>query len=400
MPIGWIDFSKTERNKVLNVLDLLSEPGTLDELGIAPVRDGFADLFFPGTSTIQTRAKYFLIVPYALKDLEYSRVSDPRKLLQIFDEKEKSCAKALIQSSGEEDGIVGRRALGLNSWVKRTPADIYWGGLRSFGIFKGGNMSLSEYIRTMCKMKTGKAELLKAGYSGNPADGRDGDDKDAGDLFRMQFWSIPTYREDWFDNLSLRLTTEEAAFLKEQIITSFPESMMAYIMRNDLTASFECSSFQELAPLITVFPDSIRRDYDLACAFSHFLFLLRTVFNMILSEGMNQKANSIWEERKSFPSLLPEAELESIFNRLQVNRNVNLCSFLRKARNLVETDDLEGLKTEISRREKELKQSRAKTLHPGEFDANAWFGGGELDYRFSNAKVIMRDITESGGGHV
>ena len=72
MPLGWIDFSKNERSKVLSVLDLLSESGTLDELGIAPVRDGFANLFFPGTSTIQTRAKYFLIVPYALKDLEYS----------------------------------------------------------------------------------------------------------------------------------------------------------------------------------------------------------------------------------------------------------------------------------------------------------------------------------------
>ena len=71
MPLGWIDFSKNERNKVLSVLDLLTEAGTLDELGIAPIRDGFANLFFPGTSTIQTRAKYFMIVPYALKDLEF-----------------------------------------------------------------------------------------------------------------------------------------------------------------------------------------------------------------------------------------------------------------------------------------------------------------------------------------
>ena len=67
MPLGWIDFSAKDRSKVLNVLDLLSESGTLDELGIAPVRDGFADLFFPGTSTIQTRAKYFLMVPISLR---------------------------------------------------------------------------------------------------------------------------------------------------------------------------------------------------------------------------------------------------------------------------------------------------------------------------------------------
>ena len=70
MELGWIDFSKSERSKVLSVLDLLSESGTLDELGIAAVRDGFSNLFFPGTCTIQTRAKYFFAVPYALKQLE------------------------------------------------------------------------------------------------------------------------------------------------------------------------------------------------------------------------------------------------------------------------------------------------------------------------------------------
>ena len=46
MPLGWIDFSKSERNKVLSALDLRSESGTLDELGIAPIRDGFANIFF------------------------------------------------------------------------------------------------------------------------------------------------------------------------------------------------------------------------------------------------------------------------------------------------------------------------------------------------------------------
>ena len=53
--------------------------------------------------------------------------------------------------------------------------------------------------------------------------------------------------------------------------------------------------------------------------------------------------------------------------------------------------------TEIRRRERELKQSRAKTLHPGEFDPYQWYGGGFLDYRFGNAKVIIGDIFESEG---
>ena len=67
MEIGWIDFSKKERSKVLNALASLKEKGTLDELGISPIRDGFAELFFPGTSTLQTKAKYFLLIPYACR---------------------------------------------------------------------------------------------------------------------------------------------------------------------------------------------------------------------------------------------------------------------------------------------------------------------------------------------
>ena len=64
MQLGWIDFSKEDRDKVHDVMNLLQEQGAVDELGIGLVRDAFANYFFPGTSTVQTRAKYFLIVPY------------------------------------------------------------------------------------------------------------------------------------------------------------------------------------------------------------------------------------------------------------------------------------------------------------------------------------------------
>ena len=68
MQLGWIDFSKEDRQKALDVINLLSEQGAVDELGIGIIRDAFANYFFPGTSTIQTRAKYFLIVPYMLRE--------------------------------------------------------------------------------------------------------------------------------------------------------------------------------------------------------------------------------------------------------------------------------------------------------------------------------------------
>lgn len=47
--LGWVDFSKSDRDTVLSVLRQLTESGAMDELGIGTVRDAFADILFPGT---------------------------------------------------------------------------------------------------------------------------------------------------------------------------------------------------------------------------------------------------------------------------------------------------------------------------------------------------------------
>jgi hypothetical protein len=54
---GWLDYSDADRRRMLEVVGLFREKGTLDELGIGSIRDTFADLFCPGTSTIETRAR-------------------------------------------------------------------------------------------------------------------------------------------------------------------------------------------------------------------------------------------------------------------------------------------------------------------------------------------------------
>ena len=74
-----------------------------------------------------------------------------------------------------------------------------------------------------------------------------------------------------------------------------------------------------------------------------------------------------------------------------------MCTFLMRCREMMNRGDLDGMILEIKRRERDLKQSRAKTLHTGEFNPDDWYGGGELDYRFSNARVLIKDIFESEG---
>jgi len=61
---GWVDFSEEERKKMVNLIHLFDEQDTRDELGIGSVRDAFSNLLFPGTSTVQTRAKYMLFIPW------------------------------------------------------------------------------------------------------------------------------------------------------------------------------------------------------------------------------------------------------------------------------------------------------------------------------------------------
>jgi len=77
--IGWIDFSPEHRDKVASVIDLLKPEGRVDELGIGVIRDALSDTLFPGTSTIQTRAKYFLIIPRILKEFQIAFQNKAKK---------------------------------------------------------------------------------------------------------------------------------------------------------------------------------------------------------------------------------------------------------------------------------------------------------------------------------
>jgi hypothetical protein len=61
--LTWIDHDAKARERSLRILSLFKTT-TRDELGLGAIRDSFADQLFPGTSTIQTRLRYMLFVPW------------------------------------------------------------------------------------------------------------------------------------------------------------------------------------------------------------------------------------------------------------------------------------------------------------------------------------------------
>lgn len=392
MQLGWIDFSKQERNKVLNVLHLLDEPGAVDELGVGPIRDAFADYFFPGTSTVQTRAKYFLIVPYVLKEAGSGMYgSDLNTILRKIDNEERRC-RDLLTLAGT-DGVIG--SLVPHSWVVRTPSKIYWNGIKKLGIFRAADLSVKEYIRQSIIQRTLK--LAKTyGNRDKEAEENEKDDADAGDLTSFQFWSLgDTYQKDWRDNLTIELLPKEAAYLKNQIITSQRESLFAFILKKNISPE-KYDSFGALSAGLKgmVSPD-LEHMMKLADDFNNLVAMMMTRYNVIVSQGRNKSAADYWNTFSQDMKRRSKVELKDIFNELNI-KNINLFTFLKLVQEAFAVGDIGKADELIMNREVKIKgQARAKTKRAGEYPEESWIGYFMLDYRYGPAKRIIKDIVKA-----
>src|SRR5262249_50757772 len=107
--LAWLDTSDRERRKALDVIDLLRQQERRDELGIGGVRDALADILSPGTSTIQTRTRYFLFIPWMYVDLEHKRpIEQPDVAVRKYETK---LIEALVVSP-DSAGTIGIEARG------------------------------------------------------------------------------------------------------------------------------------------------------------------------------------------------------------------------------------------------------------------------------------------------
>lgn len=129
MNLGWIDFSPTHRKRLESIMDLFQEKRVLDELGIGTVRDAFANTLFPGTTTIQTRARYFLIVPWCMQEVERDK-KQAREYRKNLHELEYRLIDTLCRGE-DQQGVIGKYS---RQNLKRKPSSIYWNGMKAWGI--------------------------------------------------------------------------------------------------------------------------------------------------------------------------------------------------------------------------------------------------------------------------
>ncbi len=391
--IGWIDLGSRDKNKILSVLSLLYAAEAVDELGIGVIRDGFADVLFPGTSTVQTRAKYFLIVPFILMELERERNLTPRALLDRLAKEEIALISQL--KKGNAEGVIGGRS---GERLQKKPSSIYWNGLYTYGIFRSTvRLSLDEYAHAVCTLNRTKARITSAVHADR---GEDTDDTGISSGIIGTFWRAPIPPPDWRERVTVELTKDEAQFLRDKIISSehSKNSLLASILRSN---SYEVKDYDDISLIkrMVNLPDDIRSDYEMAVRFSEFIYGANIRYNIILSNGENEDANEAWNEwyERVTAGFIQNYNVSEPFVRLSVSgRNrARIYPFVKQWKQVVIDGDVTAMDDLIIKREIQLKgKERAKLKNSGVYrwKEGVWLGGGKLQYRFRNARRLIADI--------
>ena len=206
--LGWLDLDVSASERVATMLRALDEPGTLDVLGLGTIRDAFSELLAPGTSTIQTRLRYFLFLPWIFQQLAADAV-DPGSAAARLRDREKLLIARLVHL-GPNQGVIGFNA---RDRLKRMPSEAYWGGLGSWGI-RRFDLTISEYARYTV---TASARRPDRDDDGNVTH------KDPSP------WAQLPEAPDGFmiEDADFDLTTAEAEFLLDHVRQRHPDSLIA-----------------------------------------------------------------------------------------------------------------------------------------------------------------------------
>ena len=386
MQLGWIDFSREERNKVMATLDLLSTTTALDELGIGTLRDRYADILFPGISTIQTRAKYFVIIPYIFSLAKSQKFKRASEIIPWVNKIEDNLVSTLVKNSGEDGGgIIGSRSLKQGKYVKRKPSSIYWNGMRTYGILLDNRVSMDQVATLIYNQgnKKKNIEIVKGEQSYD-------DETAANDGISIFSPINPNY--DFEKDINIRLTKEEALYISNHIITSIysRDSLLAFIIKNKKDVSNFNFDNLEALPM----PSDMKNDYRLAKELADFIYGAHIRYNVIYSQNLDTEQREAWDDWiDKFD--VGALRFEEIMRRINCKGTTK--DFLKKFLKAVADKDIKAIDRCIINREKEVKGERAKLCKPMEYQYNTAIHNYKLNYRYYSARTIINDILEGLG---
>ena len=394
---AWLDFSERERRKMLDVVDLFREHETQDELGIGTVRDAFADMFFPGTSTIMTRARYFLLVPWTYLRLEAKGIHSA-EIAERARRAETDLIEVIAQS-GDKEGNIGRRA---KHALKRLPSSAYWAGLATWGIrnFAGAQ---AQYHRSLDSF------YLATERHSLRAQERDAEHDDT--VLPNWHGGLIAASKDFPRQCSLGLTRREAEYLAERIrlAPGTAKSLLAEFLARDTAPSDVDFVWED--PIMAGLPERFSAPLAHARNFSELMHGAALLYNLMLSEQLGsedlieryrtdmaewarilelrRKHLEAWRWPDFWKLVLevngrittPTQRFIEAWRDLVIGGNTRKISQLKPARTLVHERE-RRLKGKLAR----LDNVRAREVWGGRS------GSAQLDFRWRIARDLLGDI--------
>lgn len=392
---GWVDFAEEDRQRMLDVVQLFREQDTRDELGIGTIRDAFANYFFPGTSTIQTRARYMLFVPWIYQELERKRVPSA-KIAGRARADEIKLIYALLESD-DTAGLIGKQA---RRKLQRLPSSIYWSGLGSWGIRQFPGLQY-EYHRSLDSFYARRQLRLVD------------DDKEpvGGPVPENWHPGLPNPPDRLLEAADFALTEEEAGYLRDRILARHPDSLLAVMVCAD---EFMEADFIWRHPMMHSLPASLCQEVAQARNFSETIHGAALLYNFMLAQArgieewiehyqtrLEAWADTLaarWDELATWYEHLEafwsSAPLKTAriphFTRTFVKEWLRLVFAEAGKASIAHNQEVLEL---IHDREVRLKRSRARLGNPRALEL--WpgaSGAGQLEFRWTTTSRLVKDI--------
>lgn len=413
--IGWIDFSIDDRKKARQLLALIKPEGQLDELGIGYIRDAISNRLFPGISTIQTRAKYFFIVPSILRNyMSLSPNEKKKNLPQNYLANEEDKIQDILKEKylgTSEKGIIGF-TMARGKYVRRKPSEIYWNGLNTFGFIDTGGLSMSSLFTNAYRQN----RYLSERYVKD----EDLDDSEVAmeETFKIR---IP-YIENWQKDLQIQLTKDEALYfsdcLKNDKNIYLRDSLLFELFSNeDLMSLFIVSdnfhNFARGAQDIEINP-IVKSGLAIGQNFYVLMEASHLFYNHLLQKHFFDDYDGIfliefdkWIDRFEINMInFDEFDLSSLYSISNFRNYKQTEGFLKswwqyiyEYKKSYDSELLNKMEKLIKSREQSVKQGKARLqkspLNNIDVKKGRRIGILDMSYRFYNAKMIVEDILKS-----
>lgn len=400
MQIGFISFNQDALNRANKVMKLLQGQGAIDELGLGRIRDAFSNMMFPGMSVLQTHAKYFVLLPALYAHLEKSRIDDAREARNIVRDSEIRLTRRFMDGPNKDMvGIIGADMLRRGeAYVKYDPTYVYLAGMETYGL-------IPRDINIYAFLAERSRNLRNMPLRHTGADGEADDSHDlTGDCLPYRT-SGEIYDFNSREPLAMSLSEIEAEFLRRQIVTHTPGSLLAYLLDSGLYESVSDYRFDGLDDIFSSdLPENLYLTYRLALRFSRFALLLRLRYAMLYdivvgadsaADDMLQRFNALLSEFRD--DFTPEAIAE-IITHISCRVQEESCkSFVTSAAVLIARGDFDGLDRSLMLREKAIKGvKRCKLINAADMQKGKPFEcPGMMTYRWNTIVcTVLAEIRE------